>query len=59
MMAALHSGQAFGLPGWIAVFVSGVGTASGDGTAVACSTGVWPWWRRRRQARPAPHPAAS
>ncbi|MDH5832910.1 PepSY-associated TM helix domain-containing protein [Luteimonas kalidii] len=42
---ALHSGQAFGLPGRVAVFVSGVGTA------LVCVTGVWLWWRRRRAVR--------
>lgn len=39
---ALHSGKAFGLPGRIAVFVSGIGVV------VVCTTGVWLWWRRRR-----------
>jgi uncharacterized iron-regulated membrane protein len=42
---ALHSGQAFGLPGRIAVFVSGLGTA------LVCATGVWLWWRRRSATR--------
>ena len=38
----LHSGQAFGLWGRIAVFVGGLATAA------LALTGVWLWWRRRR-----------
>lgn len=38
----LHSGQAFGWPGRLAVFVSGLACP------IICVTGVLMWWRKRR-----------
>jgi uncharacterized iron-regulated membrane protein len=41
----LHSGQAFGWPGRLAVFVSGLACP------VIYATGVLMWWRKRRSSR--------